>query len=86
MKRIDPAVLSVVIQLCTSKLWWQTAELIPQNSESIHLNDENESEFLEKAEVGDIFEGTTMDGAIISGSITAKDDTSITLGQNVSIR
>ena len=85
MKRTDPAVSAVSIKLEISTLWWQTAELIPKNSESILLNEDNESAFLKKAEVGDIFEGTTRDGAIIQGSIAAKDATSITLGENVSI-
>ena len=87
LKVSDPAVSEISISLSITPEGWKSAKLIPKKSNgTILLNRNNQFDFLDKVEVGDIFEGKTRDGAVIEGIIIAKDSSTITLGNTVSIR
>lgn len=86
LKVSDPAINEIFVILSITPEWWKSAKLIPKKSKgAILLNKNNQFDFLEKVEVGDIFEGKTKGGAVIEGIITAKDSSTITLGNTVSI-
>jgi hypothetical protein len=87
IKISDPAIKEINVTLSITPMWWEVAKLIPKNSsEEIILNDDNQFDFVEKATIDDIFEGTTKEGFTICGIITSKDASSVTVGGTVTAR
>ena len=86
MKQTDPAVSSMSASLVISSLWWKMAKVTPhKKGEIVELTESNEHSFLEKLEVGDIFQGETKGGGKVQGFITSKKENIITLEETFEI-